>query len=113
VVSDCRNARPAGKLFAEGDRLYQPAQNSSYHYGYDFNLNEITTFNDSEYAETTITKAEPNWDFRVLGTHTFNRTGSLHIIDASYRRSRFCRKKPVLIDRTLCQLKAQQNRARH
>ena len=93
VVSDCRNARPAGKLFMEGDRLYRPAQNSSYHYGYGFNLNEIITLNDNEYAEVTVTKANPNWDSKVIGTHTFNRTGSLHIIDASYRRSRLCLKK--------------------
>jgi hypothetical protein len=93
VVSDCRNARPAGKLFIEGDRLYRPAQNSSYHYGYGFNLNEIATLTDSEYAEVTVSKAEPNWDPRIIGTHTFSRTGSLHFIDASYRRSRIsCRR---------------------
>lgn len=89
VVSDCRNARPAGTLFTAGDRLYRPAQNCSYRYGYGFNLNEVTQLSETTYAETTVTQALPNWDKRVLGTHTFSRNGHLHVIDASYRRNRW------------------------
>ena len=93
VVSDCRNARPAGRIFEHNGQLYRPAQNSSYRYGYGFNFNEISVLNDNEYREETTSRAEPNWDPRIIGTHTFSRTGSLHMIDAIYRRRRFGRNK--------------------
>jgi hypothetical protein len=91
VVSDCRNARPAGRVFKHGNQLYRPAQNSSFRYGYGFNLNEITRLTEDEYAEITVSRIEPHWDKKITGTHTFNKVDALHMIDASYHRSRFRR----------------------
>lgn len=88
IVSDCKSSRPAGKVFSENGLLYRPSQNCSHHYGYGFNLSEITQLSEERYAETIVSSVEPNWDKRILGTHTFNREHKLHIIDAIYRRRR-------------------------
>lgn len=88
IVSDCKNARPAGKIFVENHRMYRPSQNCSHRYGYGFNINEIQKLASDDYIEETISKVEPNWENSILGTHTFNRSGSLHIIDALYKRKK-------------------------
>ena len=41
VVSDVTCARPAGKLFTKGGKVYRPSQDCSKTYGYGFNINEI------------------------------------------------------------------------
>lgn len=88
VVSDCKSSRPAGKIFKEGGSIYRPSQNCSVRYGYGFNLNEIIKLDDDDYIERIVTKVEPNWDKEIIGTHTYNRSENLHIIDAIYRRRR-------------------------
>lgn len=88
IVSDCKSARPAGKIFYENGGLYRPSQNCSHRYGYGFNISEITVLNENNYAEDIVSRVKPNWDKRIIGTHTFNRVHSLHIIDAIYRRRR-------------------------
>lgn len=82
VVSDCKTARPAGKIFNENGRIYRPSQNCSVRYGYGFNLNEIELLTTTEYKEKTVSRVEPNWEKHIVGTHTFNRVGNLHVIDA-------------------------------
>lgn len=89
VVSDCKSARPAGKIFYENGRLYRPSQNCSHRYGYGFNISEITELSENSYNENVVSRVKPNWDKQIVGTHTFNREGSLHIIDAIYRRRRY------------------------
>jgi len=86
IVSDCKSARPAGKIFSENGRLYRPSQNCSVRYGYGFNINEIILLSENSYAEKLVSRIEPNWDKDIVGTHTFNRVNSLHIIDAIYKR---------------------------
>ncbi len=86
IVSDCKISRPAGKIFSEKGRLYRPSQNCSSRYGYGFNINEITLLNTDNYSEELISSVKPNWDKSILGTHTFNRDNSLHVIDALYKR---------------------------
>lgn len=88
IVSDCKSARPAGRPFYMNGALYRPSQNCSVRYGYGFNINEITTLDDKNYCESIVSSVKPNWDRWILGTHTFNRVESLHIIDALYRRRR-------------------------
>lgn len=86
VVSDCKKARPAGKIFLQDGRIYRPSQNCSNCYGYGFNLLEITKLTPEEYAEVLVSEVKPKWDKEVVATHTFNRVGTLHVIDALYRR---------------------------
>ncbi len=88
IVSDCKTARPAGKVFSHKGLLYRPSQNCSVRYGYGFNINEITVLDDENYSENLVSAVKPNWDKKICATHTFNRVGSLHVIDASYKRFR-------------------------
>ena len=88
VVSDCKSSRPAGKIFLEGNRIYRPSQNCSVRYGYGFNINEIIRLDDEHYEEKIVSAVQPNWDKKIIGTHTFNRVENLHVIDAIYRRPR-------------------------
>ncbi len=88
VVSDCKTARPAGKLFSQNGALYRPSQNCSVRYGYGFNIMEITTLDEKNYEEKMVSAIKPNWDKKIIATHTFNRVGSLHIIDALQKRFR-------------------------
>jgi len=88
VISDCKTARPAGKLFVENDTLYRPSQNCSKRYGYGFNINEVTKLTENEYSEQMVSSVKPNWDKNIVGTHTFNRVKALHVIDAYHKRRR-------------------------
>lgn len=86
IVSDCKSARPAGRLFQQNGTLYRPSQNCSHRYGYGFNLAEVKQLNETSYKEDVVTRVEPNWDKSIVGTHTFSRVNSLHVVDALYRR---------------------------
>lgn len=88
IVSDCKSARSAGKIFIEDGRLYRPSQNCSGRYGHGFNLSEILTLTETNYAEEIVSRVKPNWDKDIVGTHTFSRDKSLHVIDALNRRWR-------------------------
>ncbi len=88
VVSDARSARPAGRLFVRNGRLYRPSQNCSGHYGYGFNICEITKLTETEYEEKIVSRVEPKWDKNIVSTHTINYEDGLTIIDGQLRRRR-------------------------
>jgi hypothetical protein len=88
VVSDCRSARPAGRLFRQHGRLYRPSQNCSRRYGWGFNIARVDRLDDEFYEESVVTAVEPGWAPDIVATHTFNRAGDLHVIDAQMRRRR-------------------------
>lgn len=88
IVSDVKSARPAGQLFVRDERLYRPSQNCSGHYGYGFNICEITKLTDTEYEEQIVSKVEPKWDARIVSTHTINYADGLTVIDGQLRRRR-------------------------
>lgn len=88
VVSDCRSARPAGRMFESGGKLYRPSQNCSHRYGWGFNIARVDRLDDTGYSETIVSQIEPDWAADVVATHTFNRAGALHVIDAQIRRRR-------------------------
>ncbi len=88
VVSDARSARPAGRLFVHDGHLYRPSQNCTGHYGYGFNICEITKLTETEYEEKIVSRVEPKWDKNVVSTHTINYEDGLTIIDGQLRRRR-------------------------
>ena len=88
IVSDCRTARPAGSIIRIGNRLFRPSQNSSHHYGYGLNFMEIEKISEQEYSEKLVSKILPEWDKTISGTHTFNKSDSLIVIDAIQVRRR-------------------------
>jgi hypothetical protein len=69
--------------------LYRPSQNSSAHYGYGFNICEITKLTETDYEERIVSRVEPKWDRNVVSTHTINYEDGLTIIDGQLRRRRW------------------------
>ncbi len=88
VVSDVRTARPAGRIFVRDGRLYRPAQNCVGHYGYGFNICEITKLTETEYEERIVSRVEPKWERNIVSTHTINHEDGLTVIDGQLRRRR-------------------------
>ena len=86
VVSDIRYARPAGKIFFQGNELIRPSQDSSARYGYALNFNRIAKLSESEYEESCEARLEPPKGKKILATHTFNKAGEMTVIDAVMRR---------------------------
>jgi len=88
IVSDVKSARPAGRLFVRDGRLYRPSQNCSGHYGYGFNICEITKLTETDYEESIVSRVEPKWDKNIVSTHTINYEDGLTIIDGELRRKK-------------------------
>jgi hypothetical protein len=89
VKSDVRNSRPAGRLFRRNGELYRPAQDCSRRYGYATSINKVISITPDDYVEEEVSKIRPQWDRRVIGTHTINQIDSLTVIDCLIKRSRF------------------------
>jgi hypothetical protein len=89
VVSDVRHSRPAGRIFIHDNKILRPSQDCSGRYGKAFNLNQITTLSETEYAEIVISKTEANWMPGLQGTHTYNFDKSVTVIDAYRYFKRF------------------------
>jgi len=81
VKSDCRSARPAGRLFSWHGDLYRPAQDCSVRYGYAITLHKIEQIDLDCYRETEISKIRPTWAPKLVGTHTLNHADGLTVID--------------------------------
>jgi hypothetical protein len=81
VVSDVRSARPAGRIFRHRGRMIRPSQDCSHGYGTAVVFNRIDVLTTNDYAESAIRRIEPTWAPRLLGTHTYNSTGRVEVID--------------------------------
>ena len=88
VKSDVRCARPAGRLYREGEALFRPAQICVPLYGSGISLNRVLRLSPHDYAEEEVARIVPPAGDRVLGLHTLNRAGDLSVIDAFVRRAR-------------------------
>ena len=88
IISDVRQARPAGKIFSFKDDIYRPSQNSSKFYGYGISFNQINNITKNEYQETIVTSILPNWDNNISRVHTFAYDDGLSMIDAKIKRMR-------------------------
>lgn len=86
IISDVKQARPAGKLFEYGGKTYRPSQNCAKRYGYGIKINEVTELNEANYSEKTVDSIYPNWDKSLKATHTINFEKKLTVIDAQMKR---------------------------
>jgi hypothetical protein len=82
VVSDAASARPAGKLFFQGDRLIRPSQDCAGSYGAGINFCEVQVLNQHEYKETILNTLTADWDNTLSGVHTFNFDSKYTVSDA-------------------------------
>jgi len=89
VKSDVRNARPAGRLFTQGGKLYRPAQICAPLYGTGVAMNRVTRLDARAFEEEEERRILPAEGSGLLGLHTVNRAENLSVIDAFLRRPRF------------------------
>ncbi len=89
VVTGVDAARPAGSIFEHLGKLYRPSQNSEQRYGHGFNINEILCLDEQSYNEKIVVSVKPDWDAKVVATHTFSQVNNLSVIDVQVRRSRW------------------------
>ncbi|HEX4781327.1 MAG TPA: hypothetical protein VH301_11275 [Usitatibacter sp.] len=89
VKSDVRSARPAGRLFTQGGKLYRPAQICAPLYGSGVVMNRVTRLDARAFEEEEERRIVPAEGSGILGLHTVNRAGSLSATDAFVRRPRF------------------------
>lgn len=88
IATDVRSARPSGKIFKRGGKIIRPSQNCAHRYGYGLKFNEIIKLNETEYEEMEIGSVEPNWNNKIIATHTFNSVNGLTVADAMIIRPR-------------------------
>lgn len=88
IVSDVKSSRPAGNFFTYNNNLYRPSQNNTFTYGYGMKINKIIELNELNYEEEEVNSIYPNWDKKILATHTLNHDGKLTVIDAILKRKR-------------------------
>ena len=82
VKSDCRTARPAGRIIVVGDRLLRPAQDCENGYGMGVVWLEIIELTPDKYDEREIAHW-PGSAVGAQGLHTFNRDDELAVVDTS------------------------------
>ncbi len=88
IVSDIKNARPAGKIFKIDDKIIRPAQNCFQVYGNGFSFNEIIKLNENEYEEKHLESFKPYWNDAIIGLHTFNYNDGCTVTDTRRKRNR-------------------------
>ena len=84
VKSDCRSARPAGRIVVDGERLLRPAQDCERGYGTGLVWLEIIELTSNRFSEREVTR----WKGTALhadGIHTFNCDGKLGVVDIRRR----------------------------
>jgi hypothetical protein len=81
IKTDVKSARPAGKLFYWDGQLYRPSQDCSARMGSAMTINRVRTLTPDCYHEEEVTRIEPVWTKGLHGTHTFNASESLTVID--------------------------------
>jgi hypothetical protein len=89
ISSDVKNSRPAGKIIVSDGKLIRPSQDCSKFYGYGFDLNEILTLSESNYAERRTVSVRPYWENHIIATHTYACEGQLTVIDGLRKKSKF------------------------
>jgi hypothetical protein len=99
VVSDVTRARPAGRLFRHEGSLIRPGQDSSRRYGGSVVLNRVDVLTEREYRETPIARLGPDWRRDNRGTHTYNREGTLAVVDGRRWVTRIASRRGRLVRR--------------
>ena len=81
ISVSARNSRSAGNLFWRNGRLYRPTQDCSARYGYAIQVNEVVRLTPAEFEERPVNWIPPAWSPGLLGTHTWNESSRLQVID--------------------------------
>ncbi|MFM7621066.1 MAG: hypothetical protein ACKO47_05625 [Alphaproteobacteria bacterium] len=95
IKSDLTNARCAGNLFIDNEKLYRPAQNCQKTYGHSLVINEIKILSPTNFSEEKIIEILPDNFFPYnQGIHTINHHKNLIIVDG--KKVVFLLAKPLI-----------------
>ncbi|MBI0583763.1 MAG: hypothetical protein ISF22_05990 [Methanomassiliicoccus sp.] len=89
IVTDARNARPAGRIFEQDGILYRPSQDCSKCYGHAVNINRIVEMDESRYKEVQTAYLEPGMFPGASRVHTFSHVHGLTVVDTYISRPKF------------------------
>jgi hypothetical protein len=89
VKSDCRGARPAGRLFRRDGQIFRPAQNCSGAYGSSIVIQRVDLLSKDDYRETAVAEVLPTWDRKARRVHTLNRQDGIVVLDLLRQQRRF------------------------
>lgn len=81
VKSDCRSARPAGRIVRRGDALFRPAQDCEDSYGAGIAWHQIVELSPTRFREIEIARVMAPPELGFDGHHTFDEIGPLQAID--------------------------------
>lgn len=84
ISTDARYARSAGAVFRSRERLIRPSQDCSGDYGRRIIFNEICVLTPEEYFERPICSLEPEALGPLRGTHTYNRSDNVEVVDGKW-----------------------------
>ena len=82
VVRGLKTARPAGRIFELGGRLFRPSQNCLLQYGHRLNINEIVQLDAKHYQERLVTEVRPDWETGIRGNHHIDWREGMVVMDA-------------------------------
>jgi hypothetical protein len=88
LFNDVRFARNGGAPVRVGGKLYRVSQDCSREYGRALGFNEIVALNADTYTERAIAQLEPGFEPRMIGTHTYTRSGEWEAIDGCFLEHR-------------------------
>jgi hypothetical protein len=82
VVRGFKGARPAGRLFELGGKLFRPSQNCLVRYGHSLRINEVSELNERRYRERLVTEVTPGWEPNICATHHIDWRDGMVVMDA-------------------------------
>ena len=81
VIRALESARPAGRLFEIGDKLFRRSQNCLVRYGYSLKINEIIVMDTHHYQERLVTEIKPDWEEGIRANHHIDWREGLLVMD--------------------------------
>jgi hypothetical protein len=69
LVRGFTSARPAGRIFEVGGKLFRPSQNCLAGYGHSLRINEIVRLDTKNYQERLVTEVKPDWENNIRANH--------------------------------------------
>jgi len=82
VVRGLARARPAGRIFELGGKLFRPSQDCLVRYGHSLNINEILRLDTKHYDERLVTEVKPDWEQGIRANHHIDWRDGMVVMDA-------------------------------
>jgi hypothetical protein len=82
VIRDIQSARPAGRVFEVGGKLYRPSQNCLIRYGHSLRINEIIRLDTKGYEERLIGEVRPDEASGLRAHHHIDWREGLLVMDS-------------------------------